>query len=81
MRTTLTLEEDVAVKLKSEMRRSGTTLKATVNRLLRLALQTPTTQPRRRFRIHARDLGELRPGISIESVSDALEQLEEPTYR
>ncbi len=81
MRTTLTLEEDVAANLKTEMRRSGTTLKATVNRLLRLGLQKPASEPSRRFHVHARDLGPLRPGISIDSSSDAVEQLEESTYR
>ena len=81
MRTTLTIDEDVAFKLKAEMRRHGATLKETVNRLLRLGLQTPSGSKHRRFRVLARDLGRLRPGLTLDSVSDALEQLEGPTYR
>jgi len=81
MRTTLTLDDDVALKLKAEMRRTGGTLKDTVNRVLRLGLQTPRPAARRRFRVKARDLGSLRPGLTLDSVGDALEQLEGPGYR
>ena len=81
MRTTLTLDDDVAFKLKAEMQRSGGTLKDTVNRLLRLGLQTRPTASRRRFQVKARSLGELRPGLTLDSVSDAVEQLEGPRYR
>lgn len=81
MRTTLTLDDDVARKLKAEMRRNGATLKETVNRLLRLGLQTPSGAQRRPFRVRAHDLGRLRPGLSLDSVSDALEQLEGPLSR
>jgi len=38
MRTTLTLDDDVARRLESEMRRSGEGMKAVVNRALRLGL-------------------------------------------
>ena len=81
MRTTLTIDDDVAFKLKAEMRRNGATLKETVNRLLRLGLQPQSGSKRRRFRVVARDRGRLRPGLTLDSVSDALEQLEGPTYR
>ncbi len=36
MRTTLTLDDDIAAKLKAEARRSGRSFKAAVNDLLRL---------------------------------------------
>ena len=81
MRTTLTIDDDVAFKLKAEMRRKGATLKETVNRLLRLGLQTPDGPKRRQFRVQARDLGRLRAGLNLDGVGDALEQLEGPTYR
>ena len=82
MRTTLTLDDDVAVKLKAEMRRSGKSLKVAVNEFLRLGLTTKKKRPvRERFRIRPRDLGRLRPGLSLDSVGDLLEQLEGPTYR
>lgn len=82
MRTTLTLDDDVAVKLKAEMRRSGKSLKEAVNEFLRLGLTMKKKRPiRERFRIRPRDLGRLRPGLSLDSVGDLLEQLEGPTYR
>ena len=81
MRTTLTIDDDVAFKLKAEMRRKGATLKETVNRLLRLGLQTPGGSKRRQFRVQARDLGRLRAGLNLDSVGDVIEQLEGPTYR
>jgi plasmid stability protein len=82
MRTTLTLDEDVAAKLKAQARKSGKSFKDTVNEFLRLALNMKKSPPgRERFRIKARDLGRLRPGLSLDSVSDLLEQLEGPVYR
>jgi plasmid stability protein len=82
MRTTLTLDDDVAAKLRAEMRRSGKSLKDTVNEILRLGLNSKKKRPvRERFRVRARDLGRLRPGLSLDNVSDLLEQLEGPVYR
>ena len=81
MRTTLTIDDDVAFKLKVEMRRTGATLKETVNRLLRLGLHSPGGVKRRQFRVQARDLGKLRAGLNLDSVGDAIEQLEGPTHR
>jgi hypothetical protein len=79
MRTTLTLDEDVAAKLKSEARRSGRAFREVVNETLRRGLVSrPPATPREPFRVHARDLGELRPGLSLDSVADLLEQVEGP---
>ena len=82
MRTTLTLDEDVAAKLRAAMRRNGKSLKATVNEILRLGLDAQRERPgRKRFRVKARDLGRLKPGLSLDSVGDLLEQLEGPGSR
>ncbi len=82
MRTTLTLDEDVAAKLRAAMRRNGKSLKATVNEFLRLGLNSKHERPsRKRFRVRARDLGRLKPGLSLDSVGDLLEQLEGPGSR
>ncbi len=82
MRTTLTLEDDVAARVLAEVRRSGGSLKGTINELLRLGLQAKT-RPRKRapFRITPRDLGQLRPGLSLDNIGDLLEQLEGPLAR
>lgn len=41
MRTTLTLDDDVVLLLRNEMRRTGESLKQVVNRCLRAALTSP----------------------------------------
>lgn len=48
MRTTLTLDEDIAAKP---------------------------------FKVVARDLGQLRPGLSLDCVADLIEQVEGPLHR
>jgi hypothetical protein len=65
VRTTLSLDDDVAVKLKSEARRTGRTIKAVVNDALRRGLSTPAARRSRApFRVKARDLGRLKPGVA-----------------
>jgi plasmid stability protein len=82
MRTTLTLDDDVAVKLKIEMRRSGRSFREVVNEMLRRGLASRTNRrDRRPFRIAARDLGALRPGLSLDSIADLLEETEGPLHR
>ena len=81
MRTTLTLDEDVAARLRREMRRSGQSFKETVNTLLRHALAAKRTpRPASSFRVRARPLG-LRPGLDYDNVGDLIEQLEGPQAR
>lgn len=81
MRTTLTLDEDVAAKLKAEARRSGRSFKEVVNEMLRSGLnarrQRVTSTP---FRIKARPLGK-RAGLDYDKISELLEQIEGPDHR
>jgi plasmid stability protein len=81
VRTTLTLDDDVAAKLKHETRRSGRSFKETVNAVLRRGL-TAQTQRRARppFVVQARPLG-LRPGLNYDKTSDLLDQIEGPLHR
>ncbi len=76
MRTTLTLDDDIAAKLKAESRKTGRPFRDTVNACLRAGLtlrkQGDSARP---FRVKARDLG-LRPGINIDKVSALLDELE-----
>ena len=82
MRTTVTLDDDVAAKLKAETRRSGRSFKDVVNEYLRMGLHAKKTlRPGRPFRIEARDLGDLRSGLSLDNIGDLLEQLEGPVHR
>ncbi len=81
MRTTITLDDDVAAKLKGETRRTGKPFKQLVNDLLRLALNRPrSSRPREPFQIVARDLGDLRPGLDLDNVSELLEHAEGPLH-
>ncbi len=76
MRTTLTLDEDVAAKLKAESRRSGRSFKETVNEALRLGLEHRPRKGRAgAFRVKARPMG-LRHGLSLDCTSALLEELE-----
>jgi hypothetical protein len=82
MRTTLTLDEDVAAKLKAEMRRSGKSFRDIVNDTLRYGLVEKRVATRHRlFKVEARDLGNLRPGLSLDNVGELLEQIEGSLHR
>ncbi len=76
VRTTLTLDEDVAAKLAAEARRSGESFKQTVNRLLRFALlaraRAKAPPP---FVVQPARLG-LRDGLSYDDVWGLIEQIE-----
>ncbi len=63
MRATLTLDDDVAAKLKAEARRSGRPFKEIVNETLRSGLSSRRATPRQPFKIAARDLGQLSSGL------------------
>lgn len=80
MRTTLTLDDDVANLLNQKMRRSGASLKETVNRALRLGLTAPDAREQKPFVITPRRLG-LPPGLSYDKIEDLLEALEGPMHR
>lgn len=80
IRTTLTLEDDVAQRLEAEARRTGTSLKQVVNDLLRHALSARRRSEGRPFVVKARPLG-LRAGLSYDSVGDLLESIEGPGHR
>jgi hypothetical protein len=76
MRTTLTLEPDVAKRLQMEMRRSGKSLKATVNEALRLGLGAGGKAPRvPRFQVEPHSFG-FRPGIDLDRLNQLVDELE-----
>lgn len=80
MRTTLTLESDVAAQLDQRRREGHRSLKAEVNRLLRLGLEhdreavRATATPR--YRVEPFAVGELL--VDVDDVTAALEIAEEP---
>lgn len=80
MRTTITLEDDVAAKLKAQVRKTGRPFKEVVNEALRIGLLPRHSVQNRPVKINARPLG-LRPGLNYDSFSELLEQVEGPFHR
>jgi hypothetical protein len=77
MRTTLTLDEDVAAELKAESRRTGRPFREVVNETLRRGLASRQQS----FKVTARDLGNLKPGLSLDHVTELIEQVESSLHR
>jgi hypothetical protein len=76
VRTTLSIEDDVAALLEQEMRRSGDSLKGTVNRLLRLGFIAADSPPtRKRFVVRPRDVT-FPAGVNTDKTEEMLEALE-----
>jgi len=81
VRTTLTLDDDVAAAVKAEVRRSGRSFKEVINDLLRTALHL-----RRKgrlvppFVVQTRPLG-VRPGLDYDRVRHLVEELDGPLHR
>ncbi len=77
MRTTLTLDDDVAMALKEAAYRTGQSFKAAVNTALRAGLAALEAPPRRkRYRVVPAALGGVRPGVDLDKalqLADALE--------
>ena len=80
MRTTLTLDDDVAALLKKEARKSGEPFKQAVNRYLRLGLTASKRPPRKPFKVTPINLG-LPPELSFDNVEELLDHLEGPFRR
>lgn len=82
MRTTITLDDDVAAKLNAEMRRRKTNnFKETVNDVLRRGLLARRElSAAGAFKVRARRLGN-RPGTRFDDVGELLEQLEGATHK
>lgn len=76
MRTTLTLDQDVAARLKQLMRTSGKGMKAVVNEGLRrgLGLEGRRTPPPR-FEVEPHSFG-FKPGIDLDRMNQLVDELE-----
>jgi hypothetical protein len=82
MRTTLTLDDDVAAKLRAESRRAGRPFREIVNDTLRRGLASRRATARRQaFKVRARDLGDLKPGLSLDRVAELVEHVEGSLHR
>ena len=81
MRTTLTIDDDIAAKLNAEMKRSGKTLKDTVNRALRIGLSVRRElKSSSSFKVRSRPMG-VRTGLNYDKIELLLEGVEGPLHR
>jgi hypothetical protein len=81
VRTTLTIDDDIAVLVEQEVRRSGDSFKGTINRLLRRGLTTEDRNAeRKRFVVTPLFMG-VRPGQNYDNIEALLEELEGPGHR
>lgn len=81
MRTTLTLDENVAAKLKELSRTSGAPFRRVVNEVLRRGLVAPQRMtPEEPFVVHARPLRK-KAGIQLDNIGELLEQIDGPAHR
>jgi hypothetical protein len=77
MRTTLTLDDDVAARLQAEARRTGRPFKSVVNEHLRTALaQRRAMKVIPPFRVEPRRMGGPRQGLSYDDIGALLEEVE-----
>ena len=80
IRTTLTLDEDVYERLKSESKARGTPFRETVNSVIRSGFLAAKAKPTTPFKIRTFPLGAL-PGISYDSTEHLLELGEGELHR
>ena len=80
MRTTLSLDDDVARLLNQQSRKSGASFKQVVNHFLRLGLMAANHPPRKKFVVTPRKLG-LPPGLTYDNVEQLLDAVEGPAHR
>jgi uncharacterized protein (UPF0262 family) len=82
MRTTLTLDDDVATRLQAESRRTGRPFKVVVNEYLRVAMtQRKAMQTASPFRVKAVDMGGPLPGRSYDDIGALLDEVEGTDHR
>jgi hypothetical protein len=82
MRTTLTIDDDVAAELERLRRMRDASLKHVINDALRLGLRQMTDRPKRRkpFRTRSFDGGRLLV-TSIDNIGELLAEIEGEWYR
>ena len=81
MRTTLTLDDDVAAKLKAESQRAGRTFREIVNETLRRGLGARGSPPSGGLQDNRPRSGDLKPGLSLDNVAELVEHVEGSLYR
>jgi hypothetical protein len=81
MRTTLTLDPDVAAKARRGAARLGKPFKTVINSALRIGLDVVLKPPGAKpYRTKPRPMG-FHPGFNFDNISELLAQLEGKDYR
>ncbi len=75
MRTTLTIDEDVAARIEERRKREGQSLKQVVNLLLREGLRCEGRNRTKAYRTRPHTLG-LRPGFDAARLNQLVDELE-----
>ena len=76
MRTTVTIDDDLAAQVDALRRREGLSFKGALNHLLRLGVQAKSTPPKpKKFHTPTRKLG-LKPGIDPTRLNTLIDDLE-----
>lgn len=80
MRTTLTLDHDIAAKARRAMSLTGLPFKAVINQALRVGMESVLNpRPSRVYRTEPRPMG-LRAGLSYDNISELLAVTEGETH-
>ncbi len=82
MRTTLTLDDDVAARLVGASRTSGKSFKEVVNATLRRGLlETRSARQAEPFVVKPQSLGRIKAGLTLDKISAVLEEVDGAAHR
>jgi adenine C2-methylase RlmN of 23S rRNA A2503 and tRNA A37 len=81
MRTTLTLDDDVAAQLERLGRQRDLKFRELVNEVLRRGLRDMSEEPRRRKAVRTRTFDMGKPLINIDNVAETLGHLESEGFK
>ena len=78
MRTTITIEDDIAVRLAELQKNKGISFKEAVNLLLKKGLAAEEKPPKiKPFKVKARSLGKLLIDVNLDKTSEVMDKLDE----
>ena len=81
MRTTLSIDDDVAKLVEQEVQRSGDSFKGTINRLLRLGLIAAHRPEKRKAVVVTPRNVTLPAGLNFDKTEEIIEFLEGPEHK
>ena len=81
VRTTITLEDSLAAKVRVRARKQNLSFKQVINEAVRSWLQTPAQQPKlKKFRVVPIMNSSFRPGIDVDKINQFLDDEEIDYY-